>query len=50
VLGIAADQRHQGFIAEHQDGQGTHAVNTEQGLQPVAQDIKTYCTYGTIAR
>jgi hypothetical protein len=39
LLGIEADQLHQGFIAEQQGGQGMHALDVEQRLQPIEQNI-----------
>jgi hypothetical protein len=34
-----AHQRHEGFIAEQQGGQRIHALEAEQRLQPIEQDI-----------
>jgi len=39
VLGLEADQRHQGCVAEQEGWQGIHAFNAEPRLQPVEQDI-----------
>ena len=38
-MGLEAHQAHQGLIAEQQGRQGIHALDAEQGLQPVEQDI-----------
>jgi hypothetical protein len=39
LVGIEADQPHEGFIAEQQGGQGIYTLDATQGLQAIEQHI-----------
>jgi hypothetical protein len=49
LMGIEADQLHQGLVAQQQDWQGMHAINAKQGPQPIEQDmphVRHHLTFG----